>query len=52
MTGIPDSFDEFKRKKVSEATIKSPSDKKREIEEFMRQADQVNDLSSLKQLGI
>jgi len=48
MTGIPDSFDEFKRKKISEATIKSPNDKKRDIEEFMKQADKVNDLNSLK----
>jgi hypothetical protein len=48
MTGIPDNFDEFKRKKISEATIRSPSDKRAEIENFMREADQVNDLSSLK----
>jgi len=29
MTGIPDDFDEFKRKKISEATIKSAEDRKR-----------------------
>jgi hypothetical protein len=52
MTGIPESFDEFKRKKISEATIRSPADKRAEIENFMREADQVNDLSSLKELGI
>lgn len=52
MTGIPDSFDEFKRKKISEATIRSPADKKRDIEDFMSQAEKVNDLSSLKELGI
>jgi len=48
MTGIPDSFDEFKRKKISEATIKTPNEKKRDIEDFMKQADKVNDLNSLK----
>jgi len=31
MTGIPDDFDEFRRKKISEATIKDPVDKLREI---------------------
>lgn len=29
MTGIPDDFDEYKRKKISEATIKSADDRKR-----------------------
>jgi hypothetical protein len=28
MTGIPDDFDEFKRKKISEITIKSADDRK------------------------
>jgi hypothetical protein len=31
MTGIPDDFDEFKRKKVSEKTIRSSGEKKCEI---------------------
>ena len=31
LTGIPDTFDEFRRKKVSEATIKNPHDKLKEI---------------------
>lgn len=52
MTGIPDDFDEFKRKKISEATIRSPGDKKKDIQSFMKQANQVNNLSSLKQIGI
>lgn len=52
MTGIPDDFDEFKRKKISEETIRSPSDKRREIEDFMRQAEQEKNFSSLKELGI
>lgn len=52
MTGIPDDFDEQKRKKISQATIRSPADKKRQIEQFMKEASKVNDLSSLKELGI
>lgn len=35
MTGIPDDFDEFRRKKISEATIKPPIDKHKEISELM-----------------
>ena len=31
MTGIPDNFDEMRRKKVSEKTIKDPSEKLGEI---------------------
>jgi hypothetical protein len=35
MTGIPDDFDEFRRKKISEATIKSPYEKCKEIGELI-----------------
>lgn len=52
MTGIPDDFDEFKRKKISEQTILSPNDKKRDIEDFMKQAEREKEFSSLKELGI
>lgn len=52
MTGIPNSFDEFKRKKISEATIKPAHEKLKEIEKFMRKVDETNDFSSLKELGI
>lgn len=31
MTGIPDDFDEFRRKKISEATIKSAEERRAEI---------------------
>lgn len=31
MTGIPEDFDEFKRKKISESTILDPQTKRREI---------------------
>ena len=35
MTGIPEYFDEFRRKKISEATIKALIDKHREKGELM-----------------
>ena len=35
MTGIHDDFDEFKRKKISEATIKSADDRRNEISKLM-----------------
>lgn len=37
MTGIPDDFDEHRRKNISQATILPPSDKYREIEGFMKE---------------
>lgn len=52
MTGIPDSFDEFKRKKISESTIKSPAEKKKEIDTLIKDVSTDNHLKSLKQLGI
>ena len=52
MTGIPDSFDEFKRKKISESTIKPAFEKKKEIDNFMKKVDEVQDFSSLRELGI
>lgn len=52
MTGIPDSFDEFKRKKISESTIRPAHEKKKDIEKFMKKVDEVRDFSSLKELGI
>ncbi len=47
MTGIPDNFDEFRRKKISENTIRQPNDKMNDIGELikkLRYADQLNDL--------
>lgn len=52
MTGIPESFDEFKRKKVSEATIKSPGDKKAEITNFMRKVEDSKDFVFMKEMGV
>jgi hypothetical protein len=37
MTGIPENFDEFRRKKISECTIKDPIDKKKEIGRLMEE---------------
>lgn len=36
MTGIPDDFDEFKRKKISEQTILDARTKKNEIMNVVR----------------
>lgn len=36
MTGIPENFDEFRRKKISENTIKSADEKQREIVKLMK----------------
>lgn len=52
MTGIPDDFDEFRRKKISEATIKSAEERKREIQGLMDQIKNTNELNSLNQIGI
>lgn len=35
MTGIPENFDEMRRKKISESTIKNPPEKVIEIQELM-----------------
>lgn len=36
MTGIPDDFDEIRRKKISESTIKPPAAKLEEISGLMK----------------
>ena len=52
MTGIPDNFDEFRRKKISEQTIKSPEEKQREIVRLMKQLRDNDEFRSLKEVGI
>ena len=52
MTGLPDNFDEFRRKKISESTIKPPGDKKEEIESMIRMVSKEEEFSVLKNLGI
>ena len=36
MTGLPDDMDDFKRRKVSEATIVTPEVKYQKINDFMQ----------------
>lgn len=52
MTGIPDNFDEHRRKKISEATIKNPPEKIHEIEGLMRLLKDSNEVRELGQFGI
>ena len=53
MTGIPDDFDEMRRKKVSEKTIKNPAEKLRDIEELMKgKLSKESDLKELSELGL
>ena len=52
MTGIPDNFDEFRRKKISEQTIKGPDEKQREILKLMRQLRDNDEFRSFKDIGI
>lgn len=52
MTGIPDDFDEFRRKKISEATIKEAGEKHKEIGKLMEELRVTEEINSLKELGI
>jgi hypothetical protein len=52
MTGIPENFDEFRRKKISENTIKSADEKQREILNLMKELRANQDFCSLKEMGI
>lgn len=52
MTGIPENFDEFRRKKISENTIKRPDEKQKEILGLMKELRRVNEFCSLNDLGI
>lgn len=50
MTGIPDNFDEQRRKMVSQNTILPPSDKYKEINTFMDKL--VEERKDLEDMGI
>lgn len=52
MTGIPDDFDEFRRKKISEATIRSAEDRRQDINDLMREIKNTNEIYSLNEMGI
>jgi hypothetical protein len=43
MTGIPEDFDEMRRKKISEHTIKFPNEKMKEISGLMDRLNKVDD---------
>jgi len=47
MTGIPDNFDEMRRKSISQQTILSPIDKYKEIEGFMTDLVKSKELDNL-----
>ena len=52
MTGIPDDFDEFKRKKISENTILDARTKKGEIMKIMDELKKTDDFEKLEQVGL
>ena len=52
MTGLPDNFDEFRRKKISESTIRPPGEKKNEIESLIKMVSKEEEFSVMKNLGI
>jgi hypothetical protein len=52
MTGIPENFDEFRRKKISESTIKTADEKQREILKLMSELKGNDEFKSLKEIGI
>jgi hypothetical protein len=52
MTGIPDDFDEFKRKKISEQTILDARTKKGEIMHIIKEIQRTDDFEKLEQVGL
>lgn len=52
MTGIPEDFDEMRRKKVSEATILNPPEKYAAIDSLMSRLKSSQELEELRTLGI
>lgn len=52
MTGIPEDFDEFKRKKISEQTILDAQTKKREILKVVQEIETTDDFERLQDIGL
>ena len=52
MTGIPDNFDEMRRKAISQRTIKPPDDKMLEIKKLMDKFKNDTTIQDLEKLGI
>lgn len=48
MTGIPEDFDEFKRKKISEQTILDAYTKRKEIMNVVKEIEKTDDFSKLE----
>ena len=52
MTGIPENFDEIRRKRISEATIRSATQRRNEIQSLMDEIKNSPELDAWKDLGI
>lgn len=52
MTGIPEDFDEFKRKQVSQNTILDAPSKMKEIKYLMEDLDRHGEFKELSKIGI
>jgi hypothetical protein len=52
MTGIPENFDEMRRKKISESSIKNPPEKVKEIGGLMNELRDSDEMKALRELGI
>ena len=52
MTGIPDDFDEFRRKKISEATIRSAEERRTDINDLIKEIKNTSEIYSLNEMGI
>lgn len=52
MTGIPEDFDEQRRKRISNETILSPEIKLKEIDGFMKALENSTELKTLNEIGI
>ena len=52
MTGIPDNFDEFRRKTISQKTILAPQEKSQEIKGFITTLEKSKEIESLREKGI
>jgi hypothetical protein len=52
MTGIPDNFDEMRRKKISEYSIKNPPEKVVEIQALMNELKGTDEIKALSEFGM
>ena len=52
MTGIPENFDEIRRKRISDATIRSATQRRNEIQSLMGEIENTPELAAWRDLGI